>query len=542
VNFVPARNEFDFIVVGGGAAGCIVAARLSEDPQIRVCLLEGGGSDRSPVLRIPVCSAFLKDVPRYTTIYGSEPQDILGNRAMPLPQGKVIGGSGSINGMIFMRGHSREYDGWGIPGWSFAEILPFFKHLESNERGENHWHGASGPVSVAKGRSDLPICERFLDAALRAGIPIVDDLNADVAEGLGYYDKAIANGKRQSSAAVYLRPARRRKNLTVFSRASASKIIFEGRRAVGVEYVRNGRVETLRGTCEIILCAGAMVSPKLLMLSGVGPADHLRAMSIPIVAEAPDVGRNFQNHVSYNLAFHCSEPITVYKFIEPAGLLSAGARYLASRRGFLVNSAINVGGLLRTDPALAISDVKISLVSALPRGGNGLLAAFPRRHGFVITIHQGSPYSRGEIQLKSLSPFDAPVLRPNYLADSRDVDTLIGGVARAQEIVAQAPLAAISKQISAKPTDRKGLRQDILATARNVFHPVGTCRMGLDQAAVVDPALQVKGVEGLRVADASVFPTLMNANTYAPTMMLAEMAASIIAAGAAAREGSGTNF
>ena len=375
----PGKRGWDYVVVGAGAAGCVVAGRLSQTmPDVRIALIEAGGTRLGLTTKIPGTAFIASTAPQRNWNFETEPVSALNGRKLWWFQGRILGGSGSINGMLYLRGHSLEYDQWaqlGCHGWSFDQVLPYFKKAETNTRGANEWHGDSGPITVKPSRVDLPICEAFLAAAGEAGFSVVDDLNADIAEGFGRFDTNIANGRRASTAVAYVEPARRRGNLELLSEAIAARIVIEGSRARGVEIVKDGVRETIWAEREIILCGGTVNSPQLLMLSGIGPVDHLSRFEIPIVVDAPEVGRNLQNHPSYALRFACSQPVTAYKYMNPRVALGIGLRYALSRGGTLGESYVATGGYMRSDAALAVSDTIVVMAPALiTRGGVGCSA------------------------------------------------------------------------------------------------------------------------------------------------------------------------
>jgi len=352
---------WDYIVVGAGAAGCVVAGRLSQTmPNVRIALIEAGGKRLGLTTKVPGTAFIASSFARRNWNFKTEPVAALNGRKLSWFQGRILGGSSSINGMLYLRGHSLEYDQWaqlGCHGWSFDQVLPYFKKAETNTRGANEWHGDSGPVTVKPSQLDLPICDAFLAAAAVAGFSVVDDLNTDVAEGFGRIDTNIASGRRVSTALAYVQPALRRGNLKLLSETIAARIVIEGGHARGVEILKNGRRETIWAESGIILCGGAVNSPQLLMLSGIGPADHLSSLGIRVVIDAPEVGRNLQNHPSYALRFACSQPVTAYKYLNPRTALGIGLRYALSRSGSLAESYVATGGYMRSDPALAVSDI-----------------------------------------------------------------------------------------------------------------------------------------------------------------------------------------
>jgi choline dehydrogenase len=534
-----STRGWDYVVVGAGAAGCVVAGRLSRTmPDVRIALIEAGGARLGLTTKVPGTAFIASTSPRRNWNFETEPVPALNGRKLWWFQGRILGGSGSINGMLYLRGHSLEYDQWaqlGCHGWSFDQVLPYFKKAETNTRGANEWHGDSGPITVKPSRVDLPICEAFLAAAGEAGFSVVDDLNADIAEGFGRFDTNIANGRRASTAVAYVEPARRRGNLELLSEAIAARIVIEGSRARGVEIVKDGVRETIWAEREIILCGGTVNSPQLLMLSGIGPVDHLSRFEIPIVVDAPEVGRNLQNHPSYALRFACSQPVTAYKYMNPRAALGIGLRYALSRGGSLGESYVATGGYMRSDPALAVSDTIVVMAPALiTRGGVGwrLTDLFPERHGFTVMVGSGRPLSRGRVLLRGNDPTAHPRIFPEYFSEPEDLQALARSVRRMRDMMRGPSIRdLIEVELSPGPiaNEQAAIEQDIRARAATFFHPSGTCRMGSDPTAVVDPRLRVIGLQGLRVADASIMPAALNACTHAPTIMIGEKAAAMIA-------------
>ena len=531
-------RECEFVVVGSGAAGSVVAGRLARETDDRVVLIEAGGPDGHPLTTIPGI-AFLASVsPRRNWNFLTEPIPALGGRRMAWNQGRILGGGSSINGMIYMRGHSREYDQWrqaGCTGWGFDEVLPFYRKSESSARGAGRWHGGDGPIATRPSHTPLPICAAFLEAAGAAGFPVVEDLNADVAEGFGRFDINVRDGRRVSAATGYVRPALGRPNFTVLTGALARRVIVRGGRAWGVEIARGGKVETVRATREVIVSCGAVNSPQLLLLSGIGPADELRALGIDVVADLPQVGHNLHNHPAYTLRYACHAPVTAYRYARPLAALGLAARYAFGRRGPLGESYVAQGGVFRTDPGLEIANSIVVMAPALVergRAGESWRSLLPHRHGFAVSVSVGRPASRGTVRLRSADPAAPPSIQPNYLSDPADVASLVRGVERVREIMRQAPVRdAISEELSPGPAaERNGLEAEIRAGLGSYSHPGGTCRMGGDASSVVDPQLRVRGIEGLRVADASIMPGPLNACTHAPSLMIGEKAAAMVMA------------
>jgi choline dehydrogenase len=533
-------GRFDYVIVGAGAAGCAVAGRLAARAGCRVALIEAGGGNHHPLTRIPG-TAFLASVsPARNWNFETEPVAAIGGQRMRWNQGRLVGGSSSINGMLYMRGHSREYDRWralGCDGWGFEDVLRCYRRSESSSRGANRWHGGDGPIPTRPSNATPPICAAFLEAARESGFPVVDDLNADVEEGFGRFDVNIRGGRRVSAATGYLSPIKDSPGFTLITDALALRVRIDGSVARGVEVLRKGRVEQVSADREVIVCGGAINSPHLLMLSGIGPAAHLESFGIPVVADRPEVGSNLRNHPAYSLRFACNAPVSAYGYLRPATAAGLMLRYALGSGGPLGESYVAQGGVFRTDPGLEFANSIVVMSPALvTRGGAGQRwrDLFPDREGFAVSVSLGRPASRGTIRLNSANPTDHPAIQPNFLAEPEDVKQIVQAVRRIREMMhARAIRDVIERELSPGdiPAGDAALETEIRARLGTYSHPSGTCRMGSDEGSVLDPALRVRGVEGLRVADASIMPTPLNACTHGPAIMIGEMAAELLLQG-----------
>jgi choline dehydrogenase len=520
--------EADFIVIGAGSAGCAAAARLSEDPATRVLLLEAGGEDRNRWIHIPLGFGKTFADPSVNWCYETEPDPGAADRRVFWPRGKVLGGSSSINGMVYIRGQAEDFDHWrqlGNTGWSFDDVLPYFRRSEHQVRGADRFHGTGGPLCVSD-VAQHSICEAFIAATTELGYPRNDDFNGASQDGVGYHQTTTRDGKRCSTAVGYLRPAMQRANLNVVTGALTEKILFEGRRAVGVAFRHEGGLRTARATREVILCGGAVNSPQLLMLSGIGPQEHLAGFGIPVEHHLPGVGQSLQDHYSAPIKLRCKLPITVNDvMLSNARKLKAGIEYYVFHRGPLAMISSPAALFARTRPELASPDVKISISPfSAERPQEGL----HRFSGFTSIAYQLRPESRGEIKLKSPDPFDAPAVYPNYLATETDQRTIVAGLKLIRRILATPQMQTLT-EAEFQPGPAVGSDEGLLDYARRrggtVYHPTSTCKMGSDPMAVVDAELRVHGIEGLRIADASIMPTVVSGNTNAATIMIGERVA-----------------
>jgi choline dehydrogenase len=524
--------EADFVIVGAGSAGCVMAARLSENPATKVVLLEAGGADTNQWIHIPL--GFGKNFANAAVnwCYETEAEPGIGGRKIFWPRGKVLGGSSSINGMVYIRGQKEDFDHWrqlGNTGWSFDDCLPYFKRAEHQTRGRDEYHGTEGPLCVSDVAQTDVICQAFIKSAMDSGIPRNDDFNGAVQEGVGYHQTTTRNGRRCSTAVGYLRPAMKRPNLRVITRALSERILFDGSRATGVEFRQNGEIGTVRAAREVILCGGAINSPQLLMLSGVGPRDHLAEFGIPVVHHLPGVGQSLQDHYSAAIKLRSRFPVTLNDVINSnVGKVKAGIEYLLFRTGALTSGVSPAAMFVRTRPELASPDVKCSMSPfSADRPQDGL----HKWSGFTMIAYQLRPESRGEIRLKTAAPGDAPAMIPNYLSAELDQRTIVAGLQWCRRVLAHPGMQHFIES-EYLPGPQVQTDDELLDFARRVgstvFHPTSTCKMGGDAMAVVDPTLRVHGLDGLRVVDASIMPTVASGNTNAPTIMIAEKAADMI--------------
>jgi len=533
-------TTYDYIIVGAGSAGCVLANRLSADPALRVCLLEAGPADRSPFIHMPIGIIFLMLSKTLNWRYYTEPQRHLQQRRMYWPRGKTLGGSSSSNAMVYTRGHASDYDHWaalGNPGWSYAEVLPLFRRAENHERGADPFHGAGGPLNVAELRSPNVLSGVYIEAAVAAGYPRNDDFSGASQEGVGLYQVTQKNGERCSVARAYLSPVRGRPNLTVITGARATRVLLAGARASGVSYRKDGRSHDIAASAEVILAGGAINSPQLLLLSGIGPAEELRRHGIAVLHELPGVGQNLQDHLDVLVVHKCLRPVSLG--ISLRNLLAQGKHlfnYLLFRQGPLTTNAAEGGGFVKSAPGQAIPDLQFHFTPAhLDDHGRNLsrLAFTLLGHGYSLHVCDLRPKSRGHIGLHSLDPEADALIEPNYLSHPDDMETLVGGVKAARRVLAGTAFDDYrGAEIFPGPEVRSDadIRDFIRRKAGTIYHPVGTCKMGHDRMAVVDATLKVHGIAGLRVVDASIMPTLIGGNTNAPTVMIAEKAADMILA------------
>lgn len=521
----------DFIIVGAGSAGCVLANRLSANPDVNVVLLEAGGRDTSPFIHMPAGYRQLMISGAVDWGYRTVPQKHAGNRSFQWPRGKVLGGCSSVNGMVYIRGHSSDFDHWaqlGNRGWSWDDVLPYFKRAEGWELGEDEFHGGSGPLRTSRVKEFHPLAKAWLEAGVQAGYPYNPDVNASSQEGFGPLDSTIADGRRASTAYCYLRPAERRKNLTVITNALASRVLIEGGRAVGVEYVRKGRVETVRTGGEVLLAGGAINSPQLLQLSGIGDGDHLHSVGIRAVQELKGVGQNLSDHVAAEIQQECTQPISLLRELKPFNIARSLVKYALNRSGPIAHPGIQAVGFVKSRPDLVAPDIQYHFIMIM-YGEHGL--ELHKSHGYQPLINVQRPDSVGTVLIRSSDPTVAPEIDPNYLAAEEDVRVLRDGIKICRDVLAQRAFDPYrGPEVSPGPDIRTDAQIDeyVRQTCHTQYHPVGTCKMGNDALSVVDSELKVYGIEGLRVVDASIMPKIVSANTNAATIMIAEKGADMI--------------
>jgi choline dehydrogenase len=523
-------TDFDYIIVGAGSAGCVLANRLTADSRTSVLLLEAGPRDKDFWIHVPLGYGKLFARTDINWAYQSEPEAALNGRRVFTPRGKVLGGSSSINGLVHIRGQREDYDDWGVAGWTFNDLLPYFKRSEDHSLGASEWHGAGGPIAVSELPDRHEMCEAFIASAMALGIPRNDDFNGATQEGTGYYHATARNGRRCSTAVGYLRAAQARPNLRVEVEALATRVLFKGKRASGVAYEVQGAKREARAARAVIVSAGSFNSPQLLQLSGVGPRALLERNGIPVVHDAAGVGEDLQDHFYCRTFWRCTRPITLNDDMASRWRQAKiGLQYLLFRRGPLTVSAGYAGAFVRTRPELTRPDAQIYFINFSTAKRGGLLHPFS---GFTLSMSQTQVESRGSVQITSADPRTPPAIRYNYLATENDRRVMVEGLKFIRRIAATAPLR---EYVAAEefPGPRVQSDEDWLAQCREsgdtVFHPTSTCRMGTDARAVVDPHLRVRGVDGLRVVDASVMPAVPSGNINASVIAVAEKAADLIA-------------
>ncbi len=532
-----AGSSYSHIIIGGGTAGCVLAARLSDDASNDVLLLEAGSRDWHPYIHLPV--GFAKTTgSNLTWGYHTEPQVHAGNRRIPYAQGRVLGGGSSVNAEVFTRGVPQDYDRWaneeGCPGWSFADVQPYFIKSEGNRNLADDWHGTEGPLGVSNVANPLPLTRAFVMACQQYGIPFNHDFNGARQAGTGYYQLNVVDGRRCSAAKGYLDPARSRRNLTILTKARGRRLVIEGGRVVGVIFEHKGQTRTVRAEAETILTAGAIGSPKLLMLSGVGPADHLASVGIDVTADVPEVGANLSDHVNIDLVAELKDHGGLDKYRKLYWAAWAGLQYMMNRTGPVASNVVEGGLFWHSDGAGDVPDLQFHF---LPGAGaeDGVGSVTKGRSGITLNCYGLRPKARGTVRLVSSDPFSAPLIDPNFFGHPDDLAVTVAGLKISREVFSQPALAKHVRKIvlpdDTLTTDAE-LAEFIRHHGRTSYHPVGTCRMGSDDRAVVGTDLKLKALDGLRVCDSSIFPSLVGSNTNAPTAMIGEKAADLIRANA----------
>jgi choline dehydrogenase len=531
---MPTDSLFDYVIVGAGSAGCVLADRLTADGSARVLLLEYGGSDRSIFIQMPSALSIPMNMPRYNWFYHTEPEPGLGGRRMHTPRGKVLGGSSSINGLVYIRGNPWDFERWaaeGAKGWSYRDVLPYFRRAEKREEGGDRYRGGAGQLQTRYGTLNNPLHAAWLAAAAQAGYPHTDDVNGFQQEGFGRMDMTVGEGRRSSAANAYLRPALKRRNLHLITHALATRVTLEGRRAAGLEYRHGGATHTVRVGRELIVCAGPINSPQLLKLSGIGPAAELKALGIEVMHELPGVGENLQDHLEFYFQVACLEPVSLYSSINLWSRALIGARWLLRKDGLGATNHFETCGFIRSRPGIKYPDIQYHFLPMAVAYDGSTLA---QEHGFQAHVGPMRSKSRGWVRLASADPLDKPRVMFNYLQNPDDVTEMRACVRLTREIFAQPAFDRYrGREIQPGATVQSDAQIDefVRSKVESAYHPSCSCKMGSsdDRMAVVDPQAKVHGLEGLRIVDSSIMPSITTGNLNAPTIMLAEKAADHIA-------------
>jgi choline dehydrogenase len=529
---MSGTQEFDYIIVGAGSAGCVLANRLTEDDGARVLVLEAGPQDHSLFIHMPSAFAYPLAGTKYNWHYETEPEPYMNNRRMHCPRGRVIGGSSSVNGMVYIRGHAFDYDAWarrpGLENWSYFDCLPYFKKSETRLKGGDAYRGASGPLFATTGTGTNPLYNAFIEAGRQAGYPVTGDMNGYQQEGLGRMDMTTYRGRRWSAARAHLRPAQKRTTLDVRARCLVTRILFEGKRATGVEYLRSGKLETARASREVLLSGGAINSPQTLLLSGIGNASELKKLGLPVVQHVPGVGNNLQDHIEAYVQYACTQPITLYGATNPLAKLKIGVNWLLTRQGLGATNHFEAGGFIRSEAGVLQPDLQYHfLPMAVSYDGSSPV----KGHGYQAHIGPMRPTSRGFVKLKSADPRQHPRVLFNYMQTEQDRKEMRSGVRLTREIMMQQAFAPFrGAELAPGPDAISDASIDafVREKAESAYHPSCSCRMGTDELAVVDGSARVHGVEGLRVVDASIMPDVVSGNLNVPVIMMAEKLADII--------------